>query len=159
MTVDRNGKATQVVEEKEETENSVVQKTLYIKEQYKISNETYHEFSMANPSLPSSSSIINKAKKLDKKSSICPTPGRGLRVQQSIRKQIRKVISHLVESDPSFTENSVVRVKITGDGTRISQSMHCVVIAFTILREVASPNSPSGNHTVAILNTTENHDT
>ena len=34
--------------------------------------------------------------------------------------------------------------------------MHCVV---TILRENASPNSPSGNHTIAILNTTENYDT
>ena len=112
---------------------------------------------MANPSLPSSSSIIKEAKKLD--NSICPTPGRGLGVQQSIRKWIHKVVSHLVESDHSFTENSVVRVKITGDGTRVSQSMHCVVIAFTILREVASPNSPSGNHTIAILNATENHDT
>ena len=114
---------------------------------------------MANPSLPSSSSIIKEAKKLDKKSSICPTPGRGLGVQQSIRKRICKVTSHLVESDHSFTENSVVRVKITGDGTRVSQSMHCVVIAFTILREVASPIFPSGNRTVAILNTTENYDT
>ena len=159
MTVDRNGKAAQVVEEKEATENSVVQKTLYIKEWYKMSNETYHEFSMANPSLPSSSSIIKEAKKLDKKSSIFPTPGRGLRVQQCIRKWIHKVISHLVESDPSCTENSVVSVNVTGDGTRISKSMHYVVIAFTILREVASPNSPSGNHIVAILNTTENYDT
>ena len=52
------------------------------------------------------------------------------------------MISHLVESDPSFTENSVVRVNITGDGTCVSRSMHCVVIAFTIIREVASPNSP-----------------
>ena len=82
MTADRNGKATQ---EKEATENSVVKKTLYIKERYKISNETYHEFSMANPSLPNSSSIIKEAKKLDKKSSICTTPGSGLGVQQSIR--------------------------------------------------------------------------
>jgi len=37
--------------------------------------------------------------------------------------------------------------------------MHCVVIAFTIIREVASPKSPSGNHTVAILIATENYDT
>ena len=48
MTVDRNGKATQVVEEKEATENSVVQKTLYIKEWYKISNETYHGKSLSS---------------------------------------------------------------------------------------------------------------
>ena len=48
-------------------------------------------------------SIIEEAKKLDKNTSICPTPGRGLGVQQSIRKRICKVISHLVESDPSFT--------------------------------------------------------
>ena len=53
-------------------------------------------------------SIIEEAKKLDKKTSICPTPGRGLGVQQSIRNRICKVISHLVESDPSFTEYLVV---------------------------------------------------
>ena len=33
------------------------------------------------------------------------------------------------------------------------------MIAFTIIRDVASPNSPCGNHTIAILNTTENYDT
>ena len=41
----------------------------------------------------------------------------------------------------------------------VSSSMHCVMIAFTIIRDVASPNSPAGNHTIAILNTKENYDT
>lgn len=157
VTVDSDGKT--MVKPKEVAERSVVQKNLYIKERYKISNETYHELSMANPSLPSSSSIIREAKKLDKKSSVQPTPGRHLGVQQSVEKRLHKVITHLVKIDSSFTENSIVQVKITGDGTRVSRSMHCVVIAFTIIREVASPNSPSGNHTIAILNASENYDT
>ena len=82
----------------------IVQKTLYIKERYRISNATYHEFSMVNPSLPSSSSIVKEAKKLDKKSSIHPTPGRGLGVQRSVRKRLHKVISHLVKSDFSLSK-------------------------------------------------------
>ena len=33
--------------------------------------------------------------------------------------------------------------------------MHRVVIAFSIIKDNANPNSPGGNHTVAILNTLE----
>lgn len=93
------------------------------------------------------------------KSSIRLTPGSALGVQQSLRERLQKVISHLSKVDSSFNQNSNLKVKITGDGTSVSRSMHCVVIAFTIIRDVASPNSPGGNHTIAILNTTENYGT
>ena len=33
-----------------------------------------------------------------------------------------------------------------------------IVIAFSIIRDSANPNSPKGSHTVAILNTTEDYD-
>lgn len=37
--------------------------------------------------------------------------------------------------------------------------MHCVIIAFTIINEAALPNSPRGNHTVAIINAMEDYET
>jgi len=156
FSVEGNGKT---MTENNNTEDKIVQKTLYIKERFRLSNETYHELSMINHFLPSSNSIIRAAKELDMKSSIHPTPGSALGVQQSLREQLQKVISHLSKTESSFSQNSNVRVKITGDGTSVSRSMHCVVIAFTIIRGVASPNSPCGNHTIAILNATENYNT
>ena len=51
-----------------------------------------------------------------------------------------------------------IRVKITGDGTQISRSMHILVIAFTISNESENPNSPGGNHVIALLNSQEKYE-
>ena len=72
--------------------------------------------------------------------------------------QLNKTINYLGKADQFFKYNKNIRIKLTGNGTSISHSMHCVVIAFSIIREGTNPNSPGGNHTVAILNTTEDHD-
>ena len=52
-----------------------------------------------------------------------------------------------------------VRVKVTGDGTLIAQSLNVVNVAFTILEEGQRACSVSGNHTVAILKVPENYET
>lgn len=109
FSVEGNGSIT--VTENKEANDNIVQKNLYIKERHRISNETYHELSMINPSLPSSSSMIQAAKKLDMKSSIRPTPGSALGVQQSLRERLQKVVSHLLKTDPSFATNSNLKVK------------------------------------------------
>ena len=49
-------------------------------------------------------------------------------------------------------------VKITGDGTKVSRSMHILVIAFTVLDGIENPNSPIGNHVIALLNSQENYE-
>lgn len=36
--------------------------------------------------------------------------------------------------------------------------MHAIVIAFTIIEDGACPNSPQGNHSIALLNAEENYD-
>lgn len=70
-----------------------------------------------------------------------------------------KRIQYLVETNPSIAENARIRVKITGDGTCISHSMHAIVIAFTIIIEDGeNPNFPWGNHAIALLNTGEDYD-
>ena len=52
----------------------------------------------------------------------------------------------------------LTNVKIIGDGTQVSQSMHILVLAFTILEGNANPNSPSGNHTNAMPNAQEKYE-
>ena len=57
----------------------------------------------------------------------------------------------------SIKEEPLIRVKITGDGTKVSRSMHILVIAFTTLVGLENPNSPCGNHVIAMLNSQENY--
>ena len=53
-------------------------------------------------------------------------------------------------------ESPLVKVKITGDGTCVSCSMHVIVIAFAIIGSKESPNSSRGNDVLALVNTNEN---
>lgn len=144
---------------KEKTpEKGIVEKTLYVKERYNVSNHAYHELAMINSGLPRSYTIMKKAQEIDTKSVISLTPGKILGVQQSILQRLKIAITHLTKVDSTFSRSPNVRVKLTGDGTNISRSMHCVVIAFTLIRDSANPNSPNGNHTVAILNCKEDYE-
>ena len=158
LCVESNGKSKEC-KDRQQTDNDTVEKTMYVKDRYKISNKAYHELSMVNSKLPRSGMLIKKAKKLDMKSCIYATPGKATGVQQSILERLQKAAEWLVTADSSLSEHRNIKVKITGDGTSISRSTHCVVIAFTIINEVALPNSPRGNHTVAIINAMEDYDT
>ena len=87
-----------------------------------------------------------------------PTPGKVIGVQQLLLKQLEKVVEWLLRANPALFPDKNIQIKFTVDGTRISRSAHCVVIVFTILNKEAFPLSPGGNHTVAILNATEDYD-
>ena len=137
-------------------EENRLDKTLYIKEKLNISNQTYHELAMVNPDLPRGSMLTKRQKELNRESVIRPVPGKVNGVEQSLTERLKKRISHLANTNPSAIKDGRVRVKITGDGTRISNSMHSVVIAFVVIEEQL--NSPSGNHTIALLNTREKYD-
>ena len=50
---------------------------------------------------------------------------------------------------------STIKVKITGNGTQVSRSMHVLVLAFTILDGNENLSLPSGNHVIAMFNAEE----
>jgi len=136
--------------------SSTVDKVLYVKERFNVSNQCYHELSMITD-LPTSYSITKAAKSLDKQCILQNTPGKG--IQQSITERLSKRIRHLLQVNPSYPHTNL-RVKITGDGTRVSKSVHLVVIAISLLDIdlTENPLSPRGCHTIALLNTTEAYD-
>ena len=74
-----------------------------------------------------------------------------------MKEKLQQRIKHLLQLDPSIIESPLIKVKITGDGTCVSRSMHIVVIAFTIIGSKENPNSPGGNHVLALVNTDENY--
>ena len=54
--------------------------------------------------------------------------------------------------------DQIVKVKITGDGTSISRSVHLIVITFVVIQDQVIANSPSDHNTITLINTTENYE-
>ena len=138
-------------------DKSLVEKTLYIKDRYNISDVSYHELAMINAELPRISTLAKASKELNTKYTIYPTPGKATGVQQSLKERLGIRIVHLLKLNPSFALKKHIRVKITGDGTVLSRSLHLVVIAFSLILDEEIPTSPNGNHTIALINTTEDY--
>ena len=159
VTVNDNGSLEKLKEQlTPENKDTIVKQTLYVKERLNVSDKAYHELSMIRPSLPCWSTINKVAKNINSCCDIYPTPGPILGVQQSLKNRLTTRLQTLVNKYPSIKDEAYIRVKLTGDGTRVSRSMHIVVIAFSILNVNENPNSPGGNHVIALLNTVEKYE-
>ena len=80
-------------------------------------------------------------------------------MQQSLRARITSCLTRLVEKASKDTTDfpSTIRVKLTGDGTRIARGFSIVNFAFTILEE-GRAQSVLGNHVIAILKIAESYE-
>ena len=136
---------------------TIVKQTLYVKERFNISNTACHKLSMIHSSLLSWSAL-KISKEMDTRSTIRPTPGPIIGIQQSLKQQLTVRLENLVQKFANIKDEPYVAVKITGDGTKVSRSMHILVIAFTVLDGMENPNSPIGNHVIALLNSQENYE-
>ena len=102
--------------------------------------------------------MTKKGKQLTIDITIYRTPGKAIGVQLSFKEKLEQRVKHLVKVDPAILQTCSLKVKITGDGTRVSRSMHVVVIRFSIIGTIERSNSPRGNHVLALVNTDENYD-
>ena len=82
--------------------------------------------------LPTAYSLSKAAKQLNGKYILRSTPGKVEGIQQLMTEQLRVRIHYLLQANPKLQSRNI-RVKITGDGTSISISVHLVVIAFSLL--------------------------
>ena len=51
-----------------------------------------------------------------------------------------------------------IRIKLTGDGTRIARGLNVVNVAFTILEEGTKARSVAENHIIAIMKVSESYE-
>ena len=128
------------------------QQVLYTKERYGISDQAYHELSVIDESLPRSWTIKHQRNEMNKQWEICPTPGEcSVDVQQSFKQKLKDRIKVLEQNAPhnaSFRQTSIIRVKLTGDGTYIGPRQHIVTFGFTVIDEGSVAKSFSGNHSL-----------
>ena len=89
---------------------------------------------------------------LDESSKISIIPEYG--VQQSFEEQLRVLLEkhHVI-----LSTDKPLRVKLSGDGTKVSRSSHVINFTFTLV-DIPTATSVVGNHTIAILKTGESYE-
>jgi len=78
---------------------------------------------MTNPEVPSAYSLHKAAKQMNLKCIIQETPGQAIGVQQSLKERLTKQLEYILSCD-STCQQQKIKVKITGDGTVVSKSIH-----------------------------------
>ena len=129
---------------------------LYVKEKFGLSDSAYHELSMICSELPRACQLKALAKKMNSSSEIKPCPG-GFGVQQSLKSRLIVRIMVLLKEN-KIKSGETVQVKLTGDGTKICRKLNLINFCFTLLNEGDIAKSPRGNHTIAIINSTEKYE-
>ena len=129
---------------------------LYVKDKFSLSDEAYHEMSMLSKSLPRSKRLKDLVRQLNTKYNIITAPNGG-GVQQSLTSWVllrlqQMFVDPAVES--KFASGKHIRIKLSGDGTVISRSLHVVTFTFTMLDESKFPM----DCTIAILNIPEKYE-
>ena len=145
-------------EEPNQDEVDVVNMMLYVKDNYCISGDGYHEMAKACKSMPRHCRIKTRIRELNNLWNIQPTPNGIVGAQQSLEERLRACIAIFlkpVEEHVPFKSSHVIRVKLTGDGTWVGKRLHLVNFAFTMLDEGPLAYSYEGNHPLAIFSTSE----
>ena len=111
--------------------NDKVHCTLYIKDKFSISDQAFHELSSIASDLPRSCQVKKLTRTLNSQFDIKPAPNKILGVQQCLRARVTSCLTRLVEkaSKDKTDFPSTVRVKLTGDGTRIGRGFSVINFA------------------------------
>ena len=127
---------------------------LYIKDWYNISDGAYHELAKVCKEMPRQYRLREQITNLNKLWKIRPTSNNIQGVQQSLKDRLEIRIRHLIKStsDPNspFMQDKLVRVKQSGDGTKIGERLHVIAFIFTLLDEDQA-TSAAGNHILAVF--------
>ena len=122
---------------------------LFVKDRFGLSDTAYHELSMVCQHLPRSCKLKKIAGNLNSEWEIKPCPG-GSGIQQSPRSRLKEQIKYLLQQK-KVASGDILKVKLSGDRTKICRKLNLINFTFTLLNEKAIAMSPKGNHMIAII--------
>ncbi|KAJ7377065.1 hypothetical protein OS493_031023 [Desmophyllum pertusum] len=137
-------------------EKDQIKMILYIMDRFSISLEGYHELSQVEKSLPRTYLIESCTKVLDSKWTVTKTPGNAQGAELPLKLLLENEIRQQLKNNNGTGE--AIKVKISGDGTRMSHSSNIFVLTFALVEDDQKCLSSSGNHAVAIVKEKENYD-
>ena len=146
------------------TENESVDKSalddvymlLYIKEKFNISNKAWSELSFICKDFPSTYSLKKRIEGLNAHWNLRPTPGASDGVQVSLAASLYDQIERLVTME-QLVPSEIVKVKVSGDGTRVGKRMQLLTVTYTIINEEAVAMTERGNYILAIVRTKDDY--
>ena len=129
---------------------------LFVKDRFGLSDMAYHELAMVCRALPTLSKLKGVAKHFNSQWELQSCPEND-GIQQSFKSRLTTRVTQLVEEE-KISPGDRLKVKLSGDGTKICRKLNLINITFTLLNEGRVAMTPSGNHTLAIINETESYD-
>ena len=134
---------------------------LFIKDWYNVSDGAYHELAKVCKEMPRQYRLRQRITELNSLWNIRPTPNNTNGVQQSLKDRLIVRIRHLIKSsgthDSPFMREKLIRVKLSGDGTKIGKRLHVIAFTFTLLDEDQA-TSAAGNHILAVFKQSESYE-
>ncbi|PFX15033.1 hypothetical protein AWC38_SpisGene20771 [Stylophora pistillata] len=82
-------------------------------------------------------------------------PGAQISFSETLIEHVRE----LLKKDPHYDLNEPVKVKISGDGAKMSKSTNFMILSFCLLQTGEKVMSSKGNRTIAIVNGPEKYET
>lgn len=128
----------------------------YLKEKHLISDDAYHDLAMIFKGLPRSYKVRERMEKLNDLFDIKPVPGKFAGVQQSIFSTLSHRIEFDMQNNDCVFDDDTIRVKISGDGTRVGKRCHVLTFGYSIM---CKSQRQSAVNLLAIIKGPESYET
>jgi hypothetical protein len=144
--------------ESESISDSNVEKILFLLDKFFVSDEFYHELTIAYDDMPRSYLIKQLKSNLNAMCHIESVPGKHPGAQCSFKELLGQHIKDYIASNPQHDPtNDKIRVKVSMDGARMSRTTNFLIASFSLLESDAA--SSKGNRTIALINGPEDYET
>jgi len=124
-----------------------LQQLLFLLDKFCVSDELYHELTILYNDLPNKLCHIEKA------------PGIYPGAQISFLDTLKEHIADFLKSNPNYPMEEPMKVKISGDGAKMSRTTNFMLLSFSLLETGDKVMSSNGNRTLCIVNGPEKYDT
>ena len=138
------------------SENERIEQILFLLDKFCVGDALYHEVSILSDDLPKSYLVKQLRADMNKTYHIERTrgyPGARLDFTSTVRDHVKELLAQ----QPDLSD-SVVQVKLSGDGARMTRSTNFMMFSFALLQQ-GNVMSSKSNRTVAIINGKEDYQT
>ena len=141
----------------EDKEN--LEQLLFLLDKFCVSDDMYHELTILYNDSPRSYLIKQKRSDLNKLSHIEKVPGNYAGAQISFVDTLQDHIRDYLKSHPSHPREEPIKIKISGDGAKMSRTTNFMILSFSLLQTGERVMSSKGNRTLCIVDGPEKYDT
>ena len=137
-----------------EDEKEKIRTLVFLMDRFCISDAAYHELAMHEKQLPRSYLLVQRRNDINKHFEIQRLPGNVPGAFIDIESEINSLLEHHIELNP---DSDFVKIKFSGDGTKVSRISNFVIFS---LSDVSSVNSVSfqDQRTFAIVECSEKYE-